>query len=571
MGEAMPFFHLPKNRSFSSSLRRQTGLLLIAYFSKDLHQPLHDLFSEWGESMKDQFTQEKPDIEQSSASSDALMGDGKYSAGIDWMGLVFRLLENIHWILISALVCGAVSGIYVKTTVKPIYQATSKIYIAGSETTISLADLQLGSSLAKDYQEVFKIWHVHEMVDERLGLNYSYSKLASMVSVSNPEGSHLLYINVNSTDPEEAKALADVYAEVVQEFIAGKMELRKPQLLEIAQLPTRPISPDIKASMIKGFLMGGVVAAAIVIILFLLDDKIKSSDDIEKTTGLATLGILARQEESVLRKPLLDASGYARPHSAIIQTDLSLDYAGDEAINTICSGIIFAGKNLRRIAVTSHEAGNGKSFVSMRIAFSMAKRGKTVLLIDCDLRKSVLLNKYRILGTDKGLAHFLSGQCDEDDIIYPTNIPNFHFVPIGQIVKAPLPLLTSPEFEQFMKYAAKRFDLVLVDTPPVGVVIDAAEITKCCDASLLVLDYNRQTKGSLRYMQKTLEQTKRPIIGCVLNDVSVKRLNKKRYYYQYGRSYLNYGYYGKDEQKTKTETKTEPHRFAFFKAGRKEQ
>ena len=483
-------------------------------------------------------------------------GDARYYTGIDWMALVFRLLENIHWILLSAILCAAVAGVYAKTILVPIYQTTSKIYIAGSETTISLSDLQLGSSLAKDYQEVFKIWHVHELVDERLGLDYSYSKLAGMVSVSNPDGSHVLYINVKSTDPEEAKLLADTYAEVVQDYIAEKLELRKPQLLQLAQLPSSPISSDIRSTIIKWFVIGGAAASALIVFLYLLDDRIRTGDDVEKATGLATLGVLAKQDEKSRNAAVAGKSAYPPgTHIAEIQRNLSLDYSGDEAINTICSAIMFAGKNQKRLAVTSHEANNGKTYVAMRIAYSMAKRGKKVLLIDCDLRNSILLDAYMISHTDKGLAHYLSGQASLEEAVYPTNLENLSIIPAGEIVKTPLPLLTSTDFEQMMDRLGQEYDLVLVDTPPIGMVIDAAEIAKSCDGSLLVLEYNRQTKKALRYMQRMMEQTQTPIIGCVLNKVTVKKLYQKRYYYQYGGSYLHYGSYGEMAEESRKSSK----------------
>ena len=506
-------------------------------------------------------TEQLPSGNQTNENIQALPPEStaRYYTGIDWVSLIFCLLENIHWILLTAIVFAAAAGIYVKTNVTPIYQATSKIYIAGSETAISLSDIQLGSSLAKDYQEVFKIWHVHEMVDERLGLNYSYSQLTNMVSVSNPDGSHLLYINVKSSNPEEAKLMADTYAEVVQEFIAEKMELRKPQLLEVAQVPGAPISPNLKSTVINAFLIGLFVSAAIVVFLYLMDDKLRTADDIEKSSGLATLGALSVQEfkdnEIVTR---FDVEAVP-PHTAVIRRDLSLDYAGDEAINTICSGILFAGKAARRIAITSHEANNGKSFLTIRIAASMARRGKKVLLIDADLRKSMLIGQYHIVHTKLGLAHYLSGQCAMEAILYPTNIPNLHLIPVGETVKTPLPLLTSEEFEQLMETVGSGYDLVLVDTPPVGIVIDAAEIAKHCDGSLLVLEYNKQTKGALKQMQKTMEQTKTPVIGCVINNVSLKKLAQKRYYYQYGGGY--YSYYGKDDTgKEKKEKSSLRHR-----------
>ena len=467
--------------------------------------------------------------------------DARYYAGIDWASLIFRLLENIHWILITAFICAGTTGLYVKSYVTPIYQATSKIYIAGSEATISLSDIQLGSSLTTDYQEAFSIWHVHEMVDTQLGLDYSYDKLAGMISVYNPNGSHILYINAKSADPEEAKLLADTYAKVVQEFIAEKMELRRPQLIQVAQTPTRPVSPDIKSDIIKAFLFGAFLAAAFIIFLYLLDDKIRTSDDIERTTGLATLGILMKQEQNNKNTLNTDRSqDTPLGQGAEIQSDLSLGYASDEAINTICSAVMFTGKDVKRIAITSHEANEGKTFISIRIAHSMADRGKKTLLIDGDLRKASVTGQYRIRHTSKGLAHLLSGQCALEEAIYSTNIQNLFLLPAGESIKTPLPLLTSDDFEKLMEELKSEFDLIIVDTPPVGVVIDAAEIAKRCDGSLLVLEYNRQTKGTLRYMKRVMEQTQTPVIGCVINKFVMKKLTQKRYYYQYSG---NYNYY----------------------------
>ena len=487
------------------------------------------------------------------------VNDARYYTGIDWASLIFRLLENIHWILLTAFICAGATGLYVMTYVTPIYQATSKIYIAGSEATISLSDIQLGSSLATDYQEAFSIWHVHEMVDTRLGLDYSYDKLADMVSVYSPSGSHILYINIKSADPEEAKLLADTYAEVVQDFIAEKMELRRPQLIQVAETPTRPISPNIKSSIITAFLVGGLLAAAFIIFLYLLDDKIRTSDDIEKTTGLATLGILMKQEQK--NKDSLNADrsqGTPLGQSAEIRSDLSLGYAGDEAINTICSAIMFTGKDVKRIAITSHEADEGKTFISIRIAHSMADRGKKTLLIDGDLRKASVTGQYRIRHTSKGLAHLLSGQCSLEEAVYSTNIQNLFLLPAGESIKTPLPLLTSDDFEKLMEELGNEFDLVIVDTPPVGAVIDAAEIAKRCDGSLLVLEYNRQTKGTLRYMKRVMEQTQTPVIGCVINKFVMKKLTQKRYYYQYSG---NYDYYSdKADEKKKNVPKSKGRR-----------
>ena len=485
-------------------------------------------------------------------------GDGsaqEYYSGIDWVSILFRLLEKIHWIALAAVIGAILIWFYVTRIVTPVYQATSKIYIAGSDTTISLSDLQLGSTLAIDYQEVFKIWHVHEMVDERLNLNYNYSQLENMVSVNNPSGSHLMYIYVKSPDPEEAKLLADTYAEVVQDYIANKMELRKPQILEKARTPNKPISPNVSATVVKGALFSGLGMILILLFVFILDDRIRTGEDITKAVDLPTFGMVTRQnmERNAAQQEVPDQPAmpvYAEgEHQAIFRGNLKLDYAGEEAINAICSSMAFAGKNLKRVLITSCGANEGKSFTALQIAIGMTRRGARVLLIDADLRLSVMKSKYDIhFGVQPvGLAHILSGQCPAEDAIYHTNIPNLDLLPDGASVKIPMTLLTSPDFDSLMLSVGEVYDLVIVDTPPLGAVVDAAEISRRCDGSMLVLEYNRTHSRSLKEAVSLLQQTGTPVLGCIVNKAVASRISKTRYSYYYG---------GKNEYQ-KNETKTD--------------
>ena len=475
----------------------------------------------------------------------------EYYSGIDWVSVLFRLLEKIHWIVLAALIGALVAWFYVTRLVTPVYQATSKIYIAGSDTTISLSDLQLGSTLATDYQEVFKIWHVHEMVDERLDLNYSYSQLEKMVSVSNPSGSHLLYIYVKSSVPEEAKLLADTYAEVVQDYITNKMELRKPQILEKARTPIRPIYPNVNATVAKGAVFGALGIILIFLFVFILDDRIRSGDDINKAVDLPLFGSVTRQNmernAAELAADLQRTPAYAEgKHQAVFRGNLKLDSAGDEAINAICSGISFTGKNLKRVLISSCGANEGKTFTTLQTAIGMTRRGARVLLIDADLRLSVMKEKYDIHfgGQPTGLAHLLSGQCAPEDAIYHTNIPNLDLLPDGASIKTPLTLLTSAEFDSLMEWAGRTYDFVIIDTPPLGAVVDAAEISRRCDGSMLVLEYNRTHGKALKEAVRLLRQTGTPVLGCILNKTAVSRIGKNGYYYG--------GKYGYQKRETKT-------------------
>ena len=214
---------------------------------------------------------------------------------IDLVALAMAMLEKIHWILLAAFLGVLIASAYVFVLATPIYEAVSKIYIVGSESAISLSDLQIGTNLAADYQEVFKNWHVHELVEQRLGLDYSYSDLAKMITVTNPANTHVLYIRAQSPDPEEAKALADTYANVAREFIAAKMDIREPNVFEEARLPSRPVSPQKTKTIAIGFLLGMLLAMAGVTVNYLSDDRIMTSEDVQKVGGLATLGLVPLQ------------------------------------------------------------------------------------------------------------------------------------------------------------------------------------------------------------------------------------------------------------------------------------
>ena len=134
------------------------------------------------------------------------------------------------------------------------------------------------------------------VIKANLNLDYSYSKLGGMISITNPQNTHVLYVNVKSPDPQEAKIIADTYAQVAREFIAAKMDMREPNVFEEARVPTTPVSPSKTRDVIIGFLGGALLAMAIIAIKFFSDDRILTSEDITKVGNLATLGLVPLQD-----------------------------------------------------------------------------------------------------------------------------------------------------------------------------------------------------------------------------------------------------------------------------------
>ena len=216
---------------------------------------------------------------------------------IDLMELLTQILD--HWLLvvICAVIGTLIMGIYSFRIATPLYKSTAKLYVVNSkDSAINLSDLQIGNYLAQDYQEVFHNWHVQDRVLEELGLNYTYSQLNSMISVSNPSNTRILYITATSPRPQEAMDIAGTFAKVACEFIAVKMDQVQPNIFEEARLPLTPSSPNKSRNLAIGFLLGALAAVAVVVVRFLADDKIRTPEDIEKLLGLPTLGVVTEQE-----------------------------------------------------------------------------------------------------------------------------------------------------------------------------------------------------------------------------------------------------------------------------------
>lgn len=220
----------------------------------------------------------------------------------------------------------------------------------------------------------------------------------------------------------------------------------------------------------------------------------------------------------------------------------SLSYTGQEALNTLCTNLSFSGLDVKKIMITSSHASEGKTFLSMNIMRTMAKYGKKVALVDADLRRSNVIGKYNLnFDTEQsrfGLAHYLAGIAELDQVIYETNLENAWMVPVGRTVTNPMPLLNSVRFEALLNFLAKNMDYVIVDVPPTGVVVDSSEIAKSCDGILLVVDHDKVHGKEFSEVKAQLDQTGCPILGAVLNQVKMNAFMSRKYYFK-----TKYGYY----------------------------
>lgn len=225
----------------------------------------------------------------------------------------------------------------------------------------------------------------------------------------------------------------------------------------------------------------------------------------------------------------------------------ALDYSCNEAINTLCTNLFYCGDNIRSVMITSRYEHEGKSSITMNMMRTLASCGKRVALVDADLRRSDLARRYGFAFPNQeanGLAQYLAGMCTLDDAFYETNLPNAYIIPVGHEVINSLQLLSSPRFGAMMEALRESFDVILLDTPPAGVIVDAVEIAKYCDGALIVVSYNTGRKQEIGDVASNIAKTGCQVLGAVMNGVDFGNLSNRKYYYRYGR-YSNYYRYGK--------------------------
>ncbi len=223
------------------------------------------------------------------------------------------------------------------------------------------------------------------------------------------------------------------------------------------------------------------------------------------------------------------------------------DFFTSEAYKVLRTNLQFCGQDVRVIAITSCYEDEGKSTISLNIAKSFADLDKRVLLIDSDMRKSVMAGRNTDAPPHSGLSEVLSGMCPVSECIYPVENSKLNILFAGQYPPNPVELLSGKYFAALLSQCRKVYDYIIIDTPPLGQVIDAAVITGQCDGTILVIG---KSKVHYRIAQEVIEQVEKSgckMLGVVRNSA---RVNDKKYFYR--KFYkAGYGKYYKQKESKK--------------------
>lgn len=227
--------------------------------------------------------------------------DNEQEYEIDLKEIAIVILDRI-WIVISVgIACALLAGIITKVFITPMYTSTTKLYVINkqnSENNITYTDLQTGNLLTNDYIIQVKGTKVLSQVISELNLADTEDELASRITVSNPENSRFIVISVSDKDPVVAQQIASCVAEVSSDVVKEVMDLEKVNVAEEANLPLEKSSPNLKKNVLLGGAAGVFVSLLLIVVFYLLNDRIRTPEDVKRYLGLNTLGQIPVLENS---------------------------------------------------------------------------------------------------------------------------------------------------------------------------------------------------------------------------------------------------------------------------------
>ncbi len=291
-----------------------------------------------------------------------------------------------------------------------------------------------------------------------------------------------------------------------------------------------PILPRKPFNYMVALLLGTIVPLFFIIAKEILDTHVHSSDDIEKMTPIPILGIVGKKTTTS------NLTVFIKPRSAVAESFRALrsnvHFLFDRKIKEKCKTII----------VTSSVSGEGKTFISINMATVFALGGKKTILVGLDLRKPKMYLDFE-LENNIGVVNYLIGEENESNIIQRTKVPNLDIITSGPVPPNPSELLLNAATDDLISSLKNKYDYIIIDTPPIGIVSDAVELLKFTDSIMYVVRQKYTQKGMLKLINEKYDKGEVTNISIVLNDFSVK--SKYGYEYGYGYGYDGYGKYSR--------------------------
>jgi len=329
------------------------------------------------------------------------------------------------------------------------------------------------------------------------------------------------------------------------------------RIVDTAIEPDYPVKPKKKLNFLLGALIGLGLGVGLTFLMEYFDNSIKNPEELEKM-GFPILAIIPRIETNEIAKKIFSGNGSENgdfQDGRLIETQLVSHFDPkspiSEAYRTLRTNIQFknlnSGKKTHSLLVTSSAPKEGKSTTIANLAITMAQMGSKTLLVDTDLRRPVIHSIFN-LKKEKGITNYLMGKYSFEEVVKTTLIDNLYLVTSGPLPPNPSEILSSDAMKEFFKEAHSQFDVLLLDSPPIIAVTDAAVLSTMVDGVLLVIKAHQTPRDVIKRAKSLLDNVNAPILGCILNSVDIEKGYGSYYYYYY---YHYYSYYGHDLKRHK--------------------
>ena len=443
----------------------------------------------------------------------------------DYLTIVRRRWVTV---LVVAVTCfAAITAFTLLTT--PRYTATTGLFF-GVQSSGSAAELSLGSTFAEkqmtSYVKVATSPLVLDPVIQQLGLGVSPKTLARRVSATVPAETAILELSVTDPNPEQAVRIADALgATLAQTAVSltpdradGSQAVRV-TTLERAAVPLSPSTPNIPRNLAVGLALGILLAFGLALLRDALDTKLRSAADVRALSDTPILGVIGFSQE-------------VPKHPVILRGDTRS--AAAEAVRRLRTNLQFVdvAEQCRSIVVSSSVPAEGKTTTAINLAVALADDGARVLLVDADLRRPTVAQYLGLEGA-AGLTTVLIGRADVEDVVQPWGESTLDVLPAGQVPPNPSELLGSTAMRTLIRRFSERYDTVIIDSPPVLPVTDAAVLGRQAGGVLLVAGVDRIHRSQLNDALESLDTAGANLLGLVINKIARREVASyayERYY-----------------------------------------
>jgi len=435
-----------------------------------------------------------------------------------------------RWQIIVAVMLVVVAGAALATALSPkVYEATTRLFVSTSGSSDSNALLS-GSNFTqqrvKSYADVITTPNVLDPVIQTLQLNTTAAKLGDQITATVPLDTVLIEVAVTNTDPRVAAEVADAVGKQFTKTVADLESVTKGQpspvkvtVVSAPTVPTAPISPKPARNLALGVVLGLLLGLGLALLRDLLDTTVKNEKDCAEVTDATVVGSIAF-DPGAAKTPLLVQ---ADPHSPRA-----------EAFRTLRTNLQFvdAANHPRSIVFTSSVPAEGKTTTTANLAITMAASGARVCVVEGDLRRPRLL-EYMGMDGSIGLTNVLIGQAELGDVLQQFASSSVYVLGAGAIPPNPSELLGSAAMIETLRELETRFDVVIIDTPPLLPVTDAAVLSTIAGGTVVVVGAGRVDRDHLAKSLQSLEAVKGRVLGLVLNMIPTKGTDGYYYYEGY--------------------------------------